>query len=55
MYIQGLLQNEKESLIPKTVIVAKQTVLVTIQVYWFQTKNNVSLMLIDNLLARSGC
>ena len=50
MYIQGLLRNENESLFPNDVIVAKQIVLVTIQIH----KNNVSLVLIDNQFARNG-
>ena len=37
-----------------TVIVAKQIVLVTIQICWFWPENNVLLMLIDDQLARNG-
>ena len=41
MFIQGLLRNE-QSLIPDDfVIVAKQFVLVMIQIYWFGPENNV--------------
>ena len=34
---------------------AKQIVLVTIQIYWFRPENNVLLMPIDNKFARNGC
>ena len=44
MSIQGLLSNEKESLITRTVTLAKHTVLVIIQIYLFQ--NYVSWMLL---------
>ena len=47
--IQGLLLNEKESLM------AKQTVLVMIQIYWFRPENNVLLILIDNNFAHNDC
>ena len=38
-----------------TVIVVKQIVLVTIQIYWFQPKNNVLLVLIDNQFTHNEC
>ena len=48
--------KQKESLIPNDfVIVAKQIVLVTIQIYLFRPENNVLLMLVDNQFARNGC
>ena len=40
--------KRKEFWIPNDyVIVAKQIILVTIQIYWFRPENNVLLMLID--------
>ena len=48
--------KQKESLIPKDfVIVAKQTVLVMIQIYWFWFENYVLLMLTENQFASNGC
>ena len=55
MCIQDLLLNEKGSLIPNDCHVAKQIVLVTIQIYWFRPENYVLLILIDNNFARNGC
>ena len=43
--------KRKESLIPSDfVIVAKQIVLVTIQIHWFRPKNNVLLTLTSRTL-----
>ena len=52
--IQGLLLNEKESLIPNDCHCGEQIVLTTIQIYWFRPETNVLLMLIDNHFARNG-
>ena len=44
--------KRKESLIHNDFVIGvKQIVHVTIQIYWFQPKNNVLLMLIDNQFA----
>ena len=56
MYIQGLLQNEKESLIPNDCHCGETNCTgVTIQIYWFQPENNVLLVLIDNQFMHNEC
>ena len=55
MYIQGLLLNEKELLIPNDCHCGKTKCTGTIQIYWFRPKDNVLLMLIDNHFAGNGC
>ena len=55
MYIQGLLLNEKESLIPNDCHCGETNCTGMIQIYWFRPENNALLMLIDNPFAHNGC
>ena len=41
MYIHSLFRNESESLMPNDCHFGEQTVLVTIQIYWFRLQNNI--------------
>ena len=55
VYIKSVTKRKESSIPIDFVIVAKQIVLVTIQICWFRLENNVLLMQINNQFARNGC
>ena len=55
IYIQGLLRNEKELLIPHDCHCGETNRTGTVQIYWFGPKKNMVMMPINGQFALNGC